>query len=156
MVKQCLYCNKDFRTYPSKVKIGRGKYCSKDCERLNFLGKHFSRRTEWPTGKMPWSFKGYRYQIARKGGKKYKLLYKPDYVGCDVRGYIREHRYILELALGRRLKKDEIAHHINGDSLDNRIENLEVMTKIEHDRMNTPLNIHKRWQKEVVSHPRTE
>ena len=95
---------------------------------------------------MPWSFKGFRYQISRPNGRKYILLYKPDYRGCDSRGYIREHRYIMEAYLGRKLLKSEIVHHIDGDTLNNKKENLEVMPKKEHDRQNTPLNIHKRWQ----------
>lgn len=31
IVKNCFLCGKEFYTYPSKVKIGRGKYCSKEC-----------------------------------------------------------------------------------------------------------------------------
>lgn len=43
-----------------------------------------------------------------------------------------EHRFIMEQHLSRPLRKDEVVHHINGDTLDNRIENLQVMTKSEH------------------------
>jgi hypothetical protein len=39
---------------------------------------------------------------------------------------IYEHRFIMEQHLGRELFKDEHVHHINGDKLDNRIENLEI------------------------------
>lgn len=31
MIKQCLNCQKDFKTYESLIKIGKGKYCSKKC-----------------------------------------------------------------------------------------------------------------------------
>ncbi len=45
---------------------------------------------------------------------------------------VGEHRYIMEQYLGRPLHQDEVVHHINEDTLDNRIENLAVMTKGAH------------------------
>ena len=31
ITRSCAICGKEFNTYPSKLKIGRGKYCSKEC-----------------------------------------------------------------------------------------------------------------------------
>lgn len=53
----------------------------------------------------------------------------------DPRGRrIAKHRLVMELHLGRRLDKREQVHHQNGKPLDNRIENLVVMSHAEHRR----------------------
>lgn len=46
-----------------------------------------------------------------------------------------QHVVIMEEYLGRRLTKSEVVHHINGCKDDNRIENLQLMTKSEHSRL---------------------
>lgn len=50
------------------------------------------------------------------------------------RGFILEHRLIMEKHIGRRLLRDEVVHHINHKKTDNRIENLELLTNSEHIR----------------------
>ena len=48
---------------------------------------------------------------------------------------IDEHRFIMQEHLGRKLGRNEYVHHINGDKQDNRLENLQVLTPLEHNRL---------------------
>lgn len=57
-----------------------------------------------------------------------------------------EHRWVVEQMIGRPLKPGEIVHHRNHDTLDNRPENLEVMSKAAHIRHHHELGTHK-WMR---------
>ena len=58
------------------------------------------------------------------------------YIKIDGRK-VAEHRYVMEQVLGRPLSPDEQVHHRNGDRLDNRPDNLEVVTAAEHGLRHT-------------------
>ena len=47
-------------------------------------------------------------------------------------GYKRRNREVAEQKIGRKLRDDEIVHHINGVKTDDRPENLHVCTRAEH------------------------
>jgi DNA-binding transcriptional regulator YiaG len=47
---------------------------------------------------------------------------------------IDEHRYVMEQYLGRKLSRDEVVHHKDGNKENNDIENLELMSLSEHSR----------------------
>lgn len=49
-----------------------------------------------------------------------------------------EHRVVMEAHLGRKLTRNEIVHHKDGNKKNNAIDNLEVMTQSEHIRLHAP------------------
>jgi len=72
-----------------------------------------------------------------KGGRTiassgYVLVKRPGHPLADSRGYAYEHRVVAMEKLGRPLHKGEVVHHINGDKLDNRPENLAVLPSNGH------------------------
>jgi len=67
-----------------------------------------------------------------KGYDVPKSPYKIIRVGAKT---MREHRYVMEKHLGRSLTQMEQVHHINGDTLDNRVENLQIVTAWEHHQI---------------------
>lgn len=67
--------------------------------------------------------------------KNGKTKHSLGYVLVTIDGeQILEHRVVAEKSLGRKLRPDEIVHHINKNKTDNTPSNLMVMTRAEHIR----------------------
>lgn len=65
----------------------------------------------------------------------YVLLRMPDHPDADVRGYIYEHRVVMEATIGRRLLPTEQVHHIDGNTMNNRPDNLELTGSLQDHRV---------------------
>jgi len=92
----------------------KAKWCSHNCYKVN-------RKMRWP----------YKEKIMIN---KYIYVYNPTHPNTiwTRKLYIAKHRLIMEQYLWRYLTDNEIVHHLNEDTLDNRLENLEIMTNSEH------------------------
>lgn len=88
------------------------KFCSQDCS------KEFMKGEKSPFYNNGTSINGAGYRLIKIGEK-----------------YIYEHRIVMEEFLNRKLKSYEIVHHKDENKLNNCIENLQLMTKKEHDRL---------------------
>lgn len=84
-------------------------------------------------GKYHPSWKGGRIE---KGG--YIVLWMPQHHRADAKGYVKEHIIVAEQKIGRKLRDNEVVHHINRNKKDNRPENLAVMTRSQHSRLHNP------------------
>lgn len=69
-----------------------------------------------------WS--GGRYRDCLNG---YISVYSPSHPFANKKGYVMEHRLVMEKLLGRNLRRNEIVHHRNKKKDDNRPENLELI-----------------------------
>lgn len=72
-----------------------------------------------------------------KGGTKityhgYRQIHAPDHPNSDSHGYIMEHRLVMSKHIGRALRRGEVVHHVDGDRLNNSIENLKLHTSSTH------------------------
>lgn len=80
-----------------------------------------------------------------KGGRQkttngYIIIYSPNHPSCNSRGYVSEHRLVMEKHLGKYLSGLNEIHHINGIKDDNRIGNLKLFsTHGEHQRFHEKL-----------------
>jgi hypothetical protein len=79
------------------------------------------------TGVNHWGWKGGRSEI--KTG--YVYIHNPQHPNSGLSGRLPEHVFVMSESLGRPLQKGECVHHINGVRNDNRIENLELWTKVQ-------------------------
>ncbi len=82
---------------------------------------------------------------AEAGTKGYSWIYTMD---DKFNGWTKEHQLIAEWIAGRSLTDDECVHHINFNKTDNRPENLQIMTKSDHNSYHAAINNGVKWAPE--------
>jgi hypothetical protein len=112
----CLQCGTMF--YAAKNRENTAKFCSRRCTTLAHPEISEKARNNSPLMLRAGKTEQRKYIVIRVNGKQ-----------------VREHRYVMEQHLGRKLEFHEHVHHINGNPTDNRIENLQVLTNSEHQKL---------------------
>lgn len=77
--------------------------------------------------------------------KEYWVIYKPDHIFADPKGYVLEHRLVYEEYYKCCLLPYTEIHHIDNNSLNNSIENLQPLYKNQHTKISTTKDKTKRY-----------
>lgn len=112
VIKYCLQCGEPFAVPKSKKNIA--KFCSIKCSAQSRPTRSIIQGKNHPC------WKGGRI----KTGEGYISLWARGHPYADCRGYVLEHRLVMEKGLGRYLKPFEKVHHKNGIRDDNRLDNI--------------------------------
>lgn len=101
--------------------------CGQPCSDYAIRCKTCSNRLKTPPGIKNPNWKGglHFYQ-------GYAWIYKPNHPYRQFNGDIKRSRLVVEEHAGRYLSPHEYVHHKNGNKLDDKIGNLEIMTNGEH------------------------
>lgn len=78
-----------------------------------------------------------------KGGRTidsygYVKILSPNHPFKDSKGYVKEHRLVMENHLGRYLRQNELVHHRDENKQNNKIENLQLITRSAHQNHHNP------------------
>jgi len=135
----CDECGKLF--VKASKKLCKVNFCCRAC-----MDKYNSKRfTNYNETENPMNAKG--RTLEQRFAMRNRRINAKDRQGKDVHTYNKqlgevEHRKIMRLKLGRPLESDEVVHHKDGNPLNNKPSNLQVMTRSEHTR----LHIREYWR----------
>lgn len=140
----CEYCGKPFLVYKSDFKHRTPRFCSSKCYHMStrvepqtcfceYCGKPFEKTPK----KRRKRFCTVECACKWKRTRERKTIGKDGYVHVwqSDGGSVKEHIIIMERILGRKLKKGECVHHIDGNRHNNSPDNLQLMTIGEHSRL---------------------
>lgn len=114
---KCKQCGKEVERYKSEMKrAAKNRFCSHRC--TNFFHQASG---------------GYSLKDGTTRKRGYVLERAPGHP-TQCKGYVPQHRLVMERAIGRLLEAEEVVHHVNEVKDDNSLENLQLISKADHTR----------------------
>lgn len=146
----CEYCNEEH-----DGSYGSGRFCSKSCAKgfsslnsrkernekiRNSVNRYYEPKRKEKEKRVKEKKEKKKVEqlnkyVRMKNGPYILVIPPEDYPGKRYRDkYAYEHHVVYWVNTGIIPKENEIIHHINGDKIDNRIDNLELLTNCEHSK----------------------
>lgn len=103
--RACIQCGASFYPDAGHARRGGGLYCTRNC---------------WHAAPKPKREEAYNWGGGRRiDHRGYSMVYAPEHRRAGSSGYVREHLFIAEAALGHSLPESAVVHHVDGNKLNN-------------------------------------
>jgi len=121
-IKRCAYCQETIVVLPYQIK--RKKYCSKDCQNKDKIGKSVSPATEFKKGNRPQTYVPVGSTSMSKGYLRVKV--------AEPNIWRQNSHIVWERANKKKLPEGWIVRHLDNDSLNDEPGNLKAMPRSKH------------------------
>ncbi len=119
----------------TKMRKDKEKHSLRMKGNLLFLHKKHSESTKKIMSKNQKGKNNSCWRGGRTISGGYVFIYMPEHPFCNRNRRVKEERLVVENHIGRYLTREEIVHHKNRKKTDNSLDNLQIVTQPEHQKI---------------------